>query len=241
MPLKAIIRARHLLSDAEIERMYALQNRYFTRVCRERFRRDLSEKDWVILQEHPQCGLAGFSTASCFRVQVGEGDVHVLFSGDTVIDRDAWQSSTLAGAFGHLALRIEEQSSSPLYWLLISKGYRTYRFLPVFFNEFYPVHDRPTPARYMRLLDRVCTVRFGDAWQPHAGVLDFGEEHERLRRSMCTIPSHRASDLHVRHFLARNPDFMHGIELACIAPVRRANFNRAGLRAMAMTEVVWDE
>ena len=49
------------------------------------------------------------------------------------------ESPSLAGSFGHFMLRmLKEHRGTPVYWFLISKGYRTYRFLPVFFNRFYP-------------------------------------------------------------------------------------------------------
>ncbi len=34
------------------------------------------------------------------------------------------------------------------YWLLLSKGYKTYKFLHTFFNAFYPCVDVETPAEY---------------------------------------------------------------------------------------------
>lgn len=240
MPLQATIRARHLLSNDDIDRMYSLYCRYFSQVTEEQFRLDLDGKDWVILQRHEDGGLAGFSTACRFEVPVDGAPVRVLFSGDTVMARDARQSSTLAGAFGHLVRHVCDDSLIPVYWLLITKGYRTYRFLPVFFNEFYPVYDRATPAHHVRLLDCICRARFGSSWDPATGLLDFGPRHERLRPSMCAVPHDRDRDPHVRFFLEKNPRFAAGTELACIAPLGPRCFNRLGRRAIERTKVIWN-
>jgi len=241
MPVHAIIKARHLIGDQERSRMYALYRRYFTHTNARRFHDDLAQKDWVMLQTHADGTMAGFSTAACFRLTVGGQAIRILFSGDTIVDQTAWHSSTLAGSFGHLALRMAREAPEPLYWLLITKGFRTYRFLPVFFNSFHPVYHQPTPPGTARLLDAVCRMRFGPAWQPEQGVVDFGPSHERLAPSWCPVPPHRRSDPHVAFFLTRNPRYAQGTELACIAPITETNFNRYGRRVINATQVSWDE
>src|SRR5205823_6261147 len=105
--------------------------------------------DWVIQLIDPVTdALCGFSTQALLDVDVaGRRPVKALFSGDTIIDRGHWGVSALTRVWGRLALSlIDALPSTELYWFLISKGYKTYRFLPVFFREFYPRHDAPTPA-----------------------------------------------------------------------------------------------
>ena len=48
---------------------------------------------------------------------------------------------------------LDARPRAEFYWFLISKGYKTYRFLPLFFREFYPRHDAPTPAWAKEILD----------------------------------------------------------------------------------------
>ena len=59
-----------------------------------------------------------------------------------------------------LSLRAAHPDSE-LYWLLTSKGYKTYRFLPVFFHQFYPCCAAETPALEKELLEGVASQRFG--------------------------------------------------------------------------------
>ena len=58
-----------------------------------------------------------------------------------------------------------------VYWFLICSGYRTYRFLPVFFREFFPTHRRPTPAGARRVLDTLATRKFPTTYDATAGVI----------------------------------------------------------------------
>jgi len=86
--------------------------------------------------------------------------VKILFSGDTVIDKRHWGSMALPIAWGRLMLSLSPASSNAgFYWLLTSKGYKTYRFLPVFFREFYPRYDAQTPEFERVLLASAAAAR----------------------------------------------------------------------------------
>ena len=107
---------------------------------------DLQAKQWVILL-YDDNRLCGFSTQVVFDFPHEHRLTRILFSGDTIIDKHYWGSLALPVAWGRLMLLL--QSSRPdtdLFWLLTSKGYKTYRFLPVFFHEFYPCYCTPTPS-----------------------------------------------------------------------------------------------
>ena len=67
---------------------------------------------------------------------------------DTIVRRDAWGSSALPRTWiaSVNALR-RHYPRGRYYWLLITSGYRTYRFLPLFWRNFAPCFDEPTPMR----------------------------------------------------------------------------------------------
>ena len=65
---------------------------------------------------------------------------------------------------------IDKYRDEPLYWYLISKGYRTYRFLPVFFREFYPRHDVATPPVEAAVLYALGRRKFGDSYDGANGA-----------------------------------------------------------------------
>jgi hypothetical protein len=76
-------------------------------------------------------------------------DMRILFSGDTIIMKEYWGSMALSLLFGELMIRLlKEYEDKEIYWMLISKGLRTYKYLPSFFLEYYPCSDKPTPENY---------------------------------------------------------------------------------------------
>ena len=122
-------------------------DRHYEHVRRPAFDADLDEKQWVILLSDPATDeIRGFSTQVVLHTEAEGRPIRALFSGDTIVDRAHWGDPTLAHVWGRLALSlIDAAAEEEFYWFLISKGYKTYRFLPLFFREFYPRHDAATP------------------------------------------------------------------------------------------------
>jgi len=111
----------------------------------------------------------------------------------------------------------------PLYWFLITKGYRTYRYLPVFFRDFFPHYERETPAELQVLLDGFARQKLGRAYDAGSGLVRFPETHGQLAEDLAGVPPHRAKDPHVHFFLRRNPQYAKGVELACITEISHEN------------------
>ena len=221
--------------------MLGLHARYFSNVRRERFLADLAEKDWVIRLAHAG-QIVGFSTQRIMTIRHDGRDRRVLFSGDTIVDRAFWREHELAGAFGHLILRLmRESGGDDLYWFLISKGYRTYRFLPVFFNRFWPGPGCCTEADRPSLLPVIARARFGAAYDEARGLIVAAGDSDCLRPELCDVPPSRHRDPYVEFFLERNPGFARGDELACLAELRRDNLNDHAWRVIERTMPVWVE
>ena len=239
MTLTPSISAQRLLSGEIREHMLALHSRHFAAVRRVRFLQDLAEKDWVILLHARDGTLAGFSTQQLITLPVAGRAVRFLFSGDTIVDRVHWRTPLLAGCFGHLMLRLLEiHGPDHLYWFLISKGFRTYRFLPVFFHHFWPAPDRATPPEMAALLDEVASLKFGPAYDRRAGVIR-PPDGDRLAPALAGIPATRIRDPHVAFFLSRNPGYAQGDELACLAPIHPGNLNAYAQRVIRSTTPEW--
>jgi hypothetical protein len=234
MKLKGLLIPAKALTDAQRAEMFALMDRHYENVTRAAFAADLAEKHWVILLLDPRTeALCGFSTQRLLDVTAAGRPVKALFSGDTIVARDRWGDSALAHVWGRLALSlIDGLVGAELYWFLISKGYKTYRFLPLFFHEFYPHHDRPTPGRARAVLDALGGHKFPGAYDPAAGVVRAGPGKDRLRPGVADLSPERLSDPHVRFFAQRNPGHARGDELCCLAPLTRANFTAAAYRVI---------
>lgn len=233
------------LTQGQRDEMFALMSAYYHNMDRSTFEEDLDEKRWVIQVVDPRTGgIRGFSTQVLLDASVDGRDVRALFSGDTIVGREYWGKNPLARIWGRFALSlIDEGDSDDLYWFLITKGYKTYRYLPVFFDEFYPRFGAVTPVWAARIIDALASSKFSSAYNANTGIVRSGRSGCCLREGVADIGAERLRDPHVRYFTRRNPGHACGDELCCLAPLTRANFTSAAYRvigsaraAMAISE-----
>jgi hypothetical protein len=107
----------------------------------------------------------------------------------------------------------------PVYWFLITKGYKTYLLLARNFPEHWPRRDRATPTWQKHVIDTFAATRFGSAYDPSRGILVFEEALGRLRPSVAPIDEDALRDPDVRFFAQKNPGATRGDELCCIGRV----------------------
>jgi hypothetical protein len=210
--------------------MLGLLCTHFQGVTPERFTADLEEKNWVLLLEEED-ELRGFSTLQIYETAGPEGaPLTVVYSGDTIVERGAWATAALPRSWiAAVRLLRERHPRGPLYWLLLTSGFRTYRFLPVFWREFRPRHDGPTPPEVRLLMDFLANQRFGPLYDPSAGVVRFPEP-QVLREGLDEVPEGRLADPHVAFFLEKNPGWVQGDELVCLTEIAEGNLTAAGQR-----------
>ena len=208
--------------------MYGLLAASFEGVTRERFEADLAEKPWVLLLEDEQ-GLRGFSTLLLYETSLpGEGACTVIYSGDTIVDPAAWGSAALPRCWIAAVRRLrEEHPQGRLWWLLLTSGFRTYRFLPVFWRDFWPRWDAGTPPDIQTRIDTLAEDRLGGIYRD--GIVRFPEP-QKLRGELAEVPSGRKLDPHVAFFLERNPGWVDGDELVCLTEIAEDNLTAAGRR-----------
>lgn len=218
-----IVEVKHLRPD-DVARLYSLHEASYDGVDPARFRSDLADKRWVIrLREADSGRVVGFSTQRTMDVTVGGRPVRALFSGDTVIDPAYWGEQALVRGFCRLIGRLHaECRDRALYWFLISKGHRTYLYLPTFFHEFWPRHERPTPPFEAALIRVLGETRYPGAFDADSGVIRPRAPYDRLKPALDTSEK-RAQNPHVAFFLSRNPGHPQGHELACVADLSPDN------------------
>ena len=213
------------------DQMFALMCRFYAHMQRFRFERDLRRQRWCLLLQDPDGRVLGFSTQTLLKVSVGGQEVRALYSGDTIVDRDYWGSQAMAVSFCRLAVSLIEQfEGDPFFWFLTTKGYRTYRFLPVFFREFYPRRDCPTPTWASTLIDALARCRYPVGYDAGRGVVKSSSTGYRLRKGVADMSPERLRDPHVQFFQERNPRHAQGDELCCIARLIPENFSAATRR-----------
>ncbi|MGL5080362.1 MAG: hypothetical protein ACRC8A_02630 [Microcoleaceae cyanobacterium] len=217
------------LSNSEREALYLLFSTHFEGVKPEIFTADLNEKNWVILLESKGI-LKGFSTLLFYTTQFKNTSLNVIYSGDTIVDPSAWSSPDLSKAW--IATVQYLQTTAPenkLYWLLISSGYRTYRFLPIFWKAFFPRYDVTTPTWAQDLTEFLASNRFGQYYDPSTGIVRFPSP-QILRSLLQGIPSERLRDPHISFFQTQNPSHFQGDELVCLTEICEPNLTPAGRR-----------
>lgn len=219
------------LTSDELERLLTLMQRHFLDVDRERFQQDLADKQWVLVFRDTAERIQGFSTLSKYTSGDERDAVTVIYSGDTIVDRAYWGRRALPRSWIRAVRSLHRADDPPdLYWLLLTSGFRTYRFLPVFWQRFHPC-PKHNDAPLRRLRDRLAAERFGDAFDPDRGIVRL-RHHYRLRPELAETPPGRREDDHINFFLRCNPGYTAGDELACIAPLDDGNLTRAGERML---------
>jgi hypothetical protein len=222
-PLHAHRLDAHALNATQRAEMFALYRRHFDAADLPRFNADLDGKQLVLQLRDGSGRLHGFSTLAVYAREFEGQRLRVLFSGDTVIDEASWGQQALAFAFIRLAGEIEMAAPEPLYWLLISKGYRTYRYLPAFSLDYAPSPLRDTPPAQQRLMDFLARDRFGAAYDAARGVVAWPQSQGHLRAALADVPPIHAHLPEVAYFLQRNPGYARGEELVCLCRVEAAN------------------
>ncbi len=221
---------RAALTGRQSQAMFNLLRTCFEGVTRDRFDADLADKNWVILLRDDAGGIVGFTTLLLHRCFHEGKPLSVVFSGDTVVDPSRWGTSALPRTWIDSVKRLHrDHGQGRLIWLLITSGFRTYRFLPVFWREFHPCHDRPFPDPLRRLRDRLAGERYGEEYDPMDGVVRF-RRPQTLRNTLNGIPVAKMSDPHIAFFARSNPGHPRGDELVCITELNDANLTAAGRR-----------
>lgn len=205
------------------DELFALFAAHYDRAERARFDEDLDQKDAAILLRRDDGTLAGFSTQSVFDVVHDSRQVRVLFSGDTIIDPRDWGTQELVRAWCRFAGNVKGAAPHlPLYWMLISKGHRTYLYLPFFFSRFFPSCNGDPDPFERTLMHRLGRLRFGDRYDPLTGLIDARAPLDRLRPEIDSAPQ-RTHNRHVAYFLERNPRYADGVELLCLTEIDPSN------------------
>ena len=222
------------LTVANRAAMLELMQRHYDNVQPDRFFADLENKQWVILVREPQRrALCGFSTLAIVELDHDGRRLIALFSGDTVVDRRYWGDPALGQAWGRFILQwIERQPDLVADWFLISQGFRTYRYLSLFFREFYPRFDCLTPPAVADRLARFSTHLFGERFDAARGIILADPESYQLRNDLADVGGRARFDPHVDYFLRMNPGHLNGDELCCLAPLARENFTPAAWRVI---------
>lgn len=203
-----------------IRQMYHVFSQYYENTSWEVFLHDLSKKTGAFIMRNPAGRVVGFSTLMTCDVEVGGRAVHGVFSGDTIIEREYWGSRALQlEFFKFLIAEKARHPLQPIYWFLISKGFKTYLLLANNFFTFYPRHDGHEP--YLAdIVDAYCETFFPAYYNRDRRLLDFGHDYAPLKSDVAEITERmRHESPAIRLFEELNPEWRRGTELPCIGEI----------------------
>jgi hypothetical protein len=190
---------------------------------------DLARKDEALLVFHGQ-ELVGFTTLWVFERDWRGERIRVVYSGDTVVDRAHWGQQALAfdwiARVGHYK---RQRPEMPFYWLLLVKGARTFRYLPLFAASFHP-HWSEQRGDLKALADALALELFPDDYNPATGVVEFSRSRGHLKPEIASPSAYEMQRDDVRFFLERNPGYRRGHELVCLCEVEARNMKPLTLR-----------
>jgi hypothetical protein len=216
------------ISGPVADRMYQLMETHYANTDRSRFFKDLSAKTGVLLLLDDQKVLRGFSTYLVIDEPKIAG--RILFSGDTVTQKEYWGSPALFYGIGGIMAEVMRSCSDNVrpYWFLISKGIRTYGMLPLFFKRFWPSPEPFDAEDLKRKVDILAAKWFGPLYSRGDGIIHARQDF--LTGELATTPQHKQNDPFVRFFLERNSGYAMGDELACLCEISLDNIRCAAQR-----------
>lgn len=221
------------LSETCIKAMFMLMDTYYDQMTYTNFVGDLSEKDYCILLRDESGAIVGFSTQKIVTFPINGGkEIHGVFSGDTIIHKDYWGSFELYKVFAQSFLKYSNQFSE-FYWFLISKGYKTYRMLPLFFKSFYPNYLEQTPEYEKQVMDAFGQFKYPGQYNKKTGIIEYQGEKVKLKEGVADVTLKQLKDKNILFFINANPDYISGNDIVCLARLEPDNLRSTARRIFA--------
>lgn len=226
MSLKSRVVKISTLSEQNKKNMFELMVKVYYGENWNKFLSDMSQKDYALVLYNENSSIAGFTTIEVFKF---EGKI-IIYSGDTVVEENSRGDLELMRAWWRFSYSIQEKHPyKQVLWLLISKGWRTYKFFPMFLKEIYPTYKYDTPKEIQDFINRLSLLKLGDCYK---NGLVIPHNPDMLKSGKNDIPKKREDDEDVKFFLEKNPEFYKGNELVCLAELSVSNLTKAGLRLL---------
>jgi hypothetical protein len=208
-------------SERDLQQMYSIYQKYYENTRYDLFTRDFRKKTGAFLILHPRTReIVGFSTVLNCDIKIGNKVSHAFFSGDTVIEKEFWGSRALQRCMYRYLLTMKAKHPfEPVYWMLISKGFKTYLLLANNYYGYWP-HPDGECDRLQPIVEAYCEQYFSEYYDRTTGVLNFGDDYQPLKGDVAPITDEmRQKSPKIRFFEERNPMWEKGTELPCIGEI----------------------
>jgi hypothetical protein len=220
--LKATIYPLRSIHPDDLVSMHRILEKYYYNADVNTFLRDLNKKDGaVIIRKRDTKEVVGFTTYVKVDIEHKGKKVSALFTGDTIIEKEFWGDTALQLAAVRVALSTLFRSPrTPLYWFLITKGYKTYLLMANNFPSYFPRYDREFDPDTKEILHALCTKLFPGYYDEGTGLIGFGDSYQKLKDNVTDISDEmKAKYPKIAFFEKLNPTWREGTELPCIGEV----------------------
>jgi len=233
--LHSAVECRAQVADDDIDSMYRLYARHYDDTSNDKFISDLNSKTHVLFLRDTEQRIVGFSTLEIYLSDAGTRPCRVVYSGDTIIEPAHWGNSALAFEWLRFVGSVwAQQPEIPLYWLLIVKGHRTYRFLDAFGYCYVPHYKGDiAPSSELELRHSLALEKFGQHYCPNTGIAKFGQHSARLSAELARVTETHRKRPAVAFFLSQNPGYEIGEELVCLCRLSPENMKPLARRIFA--------
>lgn len=205
------------ISETHKFEMFNVFRRYYDNVSEEQFKKDLMNKDAVfVLFDKKEKKVRGFSTIVELNCNSNRG----FFSGDTIIEKEYWGQGTLGVAFlKYLFVEKLKNPFKPLYWFLISKGFKTYLLMANNFSNHYPRFEKETDSKHREILSSFAKKLYPNEFIEELGIISFKENiKDSLKDCVAPITEEmKKENARINFFATKNKGWQRGDELCCIA------------------------
>lgn len=230
---KYMERAR--ITMQQLKEMYEIYALYYENTKFSLFLSDFGNKHGAVLIFHPETHhIVGFSTMALHQFEFGRQRYTFVFSGDTVVQREFWGNRALQSTFMKLLIRLRLQYPlDEFYWLLISKGYKTYLLMANNYYVYYP-HFEGKHQHLAPVVEYYCKKFFPDYYNDNSQLLNFGEDYQPLKGEVAPITHNmRLENPKIDYFAKMNPTWQQGTELPCIGYLGWGDLMRYPLRFLS--------
>jgi hypothetical protein len=210
--------SRYEISFQDLEEMHMIFSKYYKNTELKTFKNDLDKKNGAfILRKRSTGEIVGFSTLLEMRMIINGKKVFGVFSGDTIVEEEYWGKNPLTSAFvWYYMKKLFANPFRPVYWFLISKGYKTYLLLTNNFLNYYPCYNKEN-QHLEDIMAGYCNYLFPEYFNEKKKVLDFGKGSQSLKGGVAEITSEMCSKYpKIAFFNERNPNWDLGTELPCV-------------------------
>lgn len=227
-----------------VENMFLLMKKHYENMKKDKFLKDLYDKnDVFLLFENNK--LKGFSTIKKMELNIenkkeDEGKtvskkIVGFFSGDTIIEKGfSWGLEFQKEWIKYCLLESEKNMRNGVktYWFLISKGIKTYMYLPTYFKNFCPKADYTESEMAKKIKDIYAEKIYGSRYCKESGIVKNDGTNDFLRENVVVLSEKQLKNKNIQFFLEKNPNYQKGDELVCLAEISFDNLTNLGKRVL---------